>query len=737
MNKRSRARRTALWLAVLLLAALLAGCARGSYVTNIGGRRDTEPEPSPSPSASAPTHTPSSHMGTHSILAVDRDSGEMTVSRPTLSGDVSGRTPGTWTILVYLCGTDLESDYGAATYDVLEMLDAASSSRVRFVIETGGTSAWYNDVMESGRLQRYLVEDGDAVLVDEQRDASMGAADTLADFLAWGVETYPAEHMGVILWDHGGGSITGVCFDETRYWDSLSLRELNDAFLSVSDRIGKKFDFVGFDACLMSTVETANILASYADYMIASQETEPGSGWAYTPMGDFLASNPDADGAALGKVICDSFLDACRDYDCDDSATLSVIDLSKIDGFLIAFNEFARNMYAAGEDGAVLAEMIRGIESADNYGGNNKSEGYTNMVDLGGLIAACAPYADGAEAALAALEDAVVCQALGRMHRAASGLSVYYPLSVQGSEELSIFGGVCVSPFYLSFVDRQSQGSVDIGSVDTYTDDAWYDEDGAWSWATSADENGETYWSFLDDYVQTGESPLITFEIEPLLDSDGDYWFYLDESGLNYAAAVYGYVYELSADGEDLIELGETLDVRADWSSGFFCDYFDGWWLSLDEGQNLALYIVDYSSDGVVYTSPILLNGELTNLRLRQDVYTGEVVVEGAWDGLDDSGASAREIYKLQDGDVITPLYYAYLGEDMEDGWYSGVDYVVQGEVEVFYDVMEPGDYLYAFCIDDIYGDYYLTDFVLFTVDEYGDVYFDPDSVDYWFDDAA
>ena len=40
---------------------------------------------------------------------------------------------------------------------------------------------------------------------------------------------------------------------------------------------------------------------------------------------------------------------------------------------------------------------------------------------------------------------------------------------------------------------------------------------------------------------------------------------------------------------------------------------------------------------------------------------------------------------------------------------------------------MESGDYLYCFRIDDIYGDYYLTDFVTFCVEEDGSVSFYPD----------
>lgn len=54
------------------------------------------------------------------------------VSEEEFAGD------GAWTILVYLCGTDLESGYGAATMDLGEMLDRDFGSQVRFVVQTGG-----------------------------------------------------------------------------------------------------------------------------------------------------------------------------------------------------------------------------------------------------------------------------------------------------------------------------------------------------------------------------------------------------------------------------------------------------------------------------------------------------------------------------------------------------------------------------------------------------------------------
>lgn len=654
-------------------------------------------------------------------LSVDSETGMLHVDRLTFTDQIGDIGDDTWTIFVYLCGTDLESDLGAGTSDLAEMLDTRGDN-IRFVVETGGTKTWQNEAIDPQTNQRYLIQNGEMYLMDEVPMASMAEPETLADFLNWGVSNYASDHMGLILWDHGGGSISGVCFDEIEYGDSLELQDLDSALLSYASTFGRKFDFIGFDACLMATVETANVMATYADYMVASEEIMPGSGYDYTSIGNYIAENPGADGADVGKVICDSFLASCVESGDSDCAMQSVTDLSKMDGLLESFNTYAKEMYEAGKNQGDLAWIVRAIRDAENYGGNNPSEGYTNMVDLGGIIDAAEKYSGDAIPAKDALHQAVIYAVDGSEQGGSSGLSMYYPLSIQGSMELKTFNRICISPYYLSFVDRQNQSGVEGETVADYDDGQWFDEDGQWN---SADqEQHDAHWDYLDEYEPSGESPYITFAEEPQLDEQGTFWFQLDESGNENASDVSAMVYEISGDGEDLIVLGETRDVVGDWDTGIFHDDFDGYWLSLPDGQNLSIYLIDVTDDYNLYTATILLNGEETNLRMKQLFEDGSVVIEGTWDGIDDNGSADRNIIPLEEGDVIVPTYTAYSMEGEEEFTYTGSEYTVDSETAVYYDLMEPADYRYLFSISDIYGDYYLTGAVQFSVNEDGSISF-------------
>ena len=107
----------------------------------------------------------------------------------------------------------------------------------------------------------------------------------------------------------------------------MSLAGLNTAFQNG----GVKFDFIGFDACLMATVENALMASKYADYLIASEETEPGIGWYYTNWLTALGNNSSLATLDIGKQIIDDFVATCSSQCRGQQTTLSIIDLAEIE----------------------------------------------------------------------------------------------------------------------------------------------------------------------------------------------------------------------------------------------------------------------------------------------------------------------------------------------------------------------------------------------------------------------
>ena len=145
-------------------------------------------------------------------------------------------------------------------------------------------------------------------MLESFEQKNMGEAETLTDFLKWGQEKYPTNHNMLILWDHGGGSAKGVCFDENYSFDALTLTELNSALKKA--KLKNKYDIIGFDACLMASIETAYTVNDYAKYMIASEEIVPSGGWDYKSVVTAFASGKSE--KKIGRQICNSYMQKCK-----------------------------------------------------------------------------------------------------------------------------------------------------------------------------------------------------------------------------------------------------------------------------------------------------------------------------------------------------------------------------------------------------------------------------------------
>lgn len=608
---------------------------------------------------------------------------------------------GSWAIYWYLCGSDLESNGGFATNDLSELMEVELPENVNVVIETGGSAAWQNDLMDAEKLQRWLYNSEGLQLVDEQPSASMGEAQTLADFLAFAKGNYPAEKTAVVFWNHGGGSVSGAAFDEIYGYDSLTLDEMYQAFSSVWTPSTEKqpLELVGFDTCLMATVDVANTFSDLAHYLVASEETEPANGWYYSQWVGALAENPSMNGEELGKVICDAYYAGCEEVGTQDNTTLSLTDLTKVQPLLDAYDTFgAEALAAACTDLGFFSQFGRVAAQSENYGGNTKEQGYTNMVDLGHMARQSVDMLGSAQEVLDALDDCVLYQVGGQYRTEATGLSCYY--SYNGDvDDFNSYAGLGAGVAFKYFYSYELTGELDDSGM-AYIADMDFEELPEVKNLLSTDWDG---------------APLD-------LDEDGVSYLTLGPEANDILAGIGFSLYYVDEENDMVMLLGTDNDMNADWDNGVFSDNFRGVWGSID-GNIVYMELSYESEDYNLYAIPVLLNGEEYNLQIVYDFTTEEWSVLGARQGIDDSGMADKELRLLQEGDEITTIWYmASATGDAEFEPYTAATITVTADTAFGEMELPDGSYSMVYEMRDAMDNYAYSDPVTFDCAD-GEVY--------------
>ncbi|MBQ7722703.1 MAG: clostripain, partial [Selenomonadaceae bacterium] len=543
----------------------------------------------------------------------------------------------TWLIQWYLCGTDLETGSGAASADLQELLEVKLPANVKFLIQTGGTNQWQNNVVSSSAVERFIYTSDGLQRLDTLQDADMGDVNTLADFVRYGKDNYTADHRVFVFWDHGGGSAVGICLDE-RTGHMLSLNDVRKAFTAAYEPNAENppFELIGFDACLMATYDTVNTLDGLTRYVTASEEVEPGIGWNYTGWVSALAENPAMGGAKLGQVICDTYMEACESYWVEDTATLSVIDLAKLPYLRNAYESFGLEALRAAHKNPknFFAKFGRGAVQAENYGGNTRKTGYTNMVDIVDLAKGNKSILPNtSDKLIGAVEDAVIYKVNGEYRNRGGGLSSFY--SYSGDEEtLVAYLNQDAAPipqkilyYYLIYGEIPSD-VVPLLDGDSLVTPAP---------TTPPPQRQEIFQiSQLED-----------FEVQ--LDKDGNAFVQLNQDQMDLLSSIHCQLVYMSVEDDIILYLGSDSDINADWDSGRFTDNFRGVWPMLD-GHPVYVEITEENDGYNLYSIPIKLNGVECNLQVAYVYAEEKYYILGARKGLDSHGMSSRELLKLRAG---------------------------------------------------------------------------------------
>ncbi|NSW51103.1 MAG: hypothetical protein HPY85_01195 [Anaerolineae bacterium] len=386
-----------------------------------------------------------------------------------------------WLVMVYQDADDrvLEQDI---VLDLNEMELMGSTEQVMIVSQIDRFRGGYEGVDDWHGTRRYLVTyDGDlnaigSDLVMDLGEANMADGDTLVDFVTWAVSSYPADHFVLILSDHGMGwpggwsdpapgmrdSGSAPLIDQLPD-DSIYLSELDDALAQIQANTGiEKFDLIGMDACLMSQMEVYMMLEPYARTAVASEETEPGLGWAYAAFLSLLVYDPSIDAADLAANIVDTYIDqderiindqARAEFlqqnsstgsffgayrvtasqladQMEKNITLTAVDLEQIGALNTALNDFVYQLQT--DDPQMVANARNYAQSFTSIFGKQVPASY---IDLGHFVSLVAKNSrtrsvrDSAQLVLDALDEAVIAERHGSNKPGATGIAIYFPNS--------------------------------------------------------------------------------------------------------------------------------------------------------------------------------------------------------------------------------------------------------------------------------------------------------------------
>ena len=292
-----------------------------------------------------------------------------------------------WTIMIYL-----DSDNDLESFGMMDMNEMEASnlygSGVNVIALVDRVPGYYtgagdwtntrlyqlkydengmNDTIISDRLSSTEL----GITVNGNEELNMGDPNTGINFIEYCKNSHPADNYAFVVWNHGTGwrsASTGT--SRTLEPNNDGDLEINNIYSEIKNSLntqgnfkaaavdetsndilftqeigdmldGQGIDVVGFDTCLGAMIEVGYEIKDHANFMVASEETEPGGGWQYTDVLDtFKVSDLSA------TALVDSIVDAYeREYTGTVGATLSGIELSEIDNVMSAFNDFSDALY--------------------------------------------------------------------------------------------------------------------------------------------------------------------------------------------------------------------------------------------------------------------------------------------------------------------------------------------------------------------------------------------------------
>lgn len=274
--------------------------------------------------------------------------------------------------------------------------------------------------------------------------ADMGNYQTLQEFVQWGATNYPADHLAVVVWDHGSAALNvdnRAAITTAKGTRSVIKKNATRA-VSLDGQTGSQIatwqlplalanapqpiNNLIIDCSLQGTAEVAYDVRNVAKVMVGSEESPPGEGYPYDTWLAFLKSTTASP--------CDSGQNLINDtiarYPTGTNITQSMIDLSRMDALATTINAFGSSLltnvssfqtqiYTA----RINSQFFEYVEYKDLYD-------FADLIrQTSGVPADLSTAASNVQAALWGTTGAVLVSQRGAQgsETLASGLSIYLP----------------------------------------------------------------------------------------------------------------------------------------------------------------------------------------------------------------------------------------------------------------------------------------------------------------------
>jgi hypothetical protein len=285
-----------------------------------------------------------------------------------------------WKILMYIAADNSLFDH--ALVSLRQTVEASRIGNSEILVQFDGP--------DQDSAARFRVAGGHKTLEWEAPAGyTANRAKRLEHFLDWAAEEDKKSSgnapVFLVLWGHGAGldhvyvyatadsaSAANVVRPATPgVKDSLDAGDANiyvknielaRIFKNFTERIGRKIDVLGLDACLMGLAEIAHEVRESVEIMVSSDEDIPDASFPYREIIGGMQTTPGIDAETLARLIVDKYVAAYDPAKDSTRASLSSLKLSACDAFAAEFKNLVRALLAGLVEETTMNRIVRARE---------------------------------------------------------------------------------------------------------------------------------------------------------------------------------------------------------------------------------------------------------------------------------------------------------------------------------------------------------------------------------------